>query len=171
MKLSRNSMARGRDEGRWRSDHGRLALRSSSQNAGRSLAFALLPPAFMHSFRNECIVTSALIAGSRHRVSGHISVNGVHGAVLLRDHLGSVPGKSQSVAEGVVSRFRDLNIWPSRRFWSSTNQLLVYSNVAADSVFTGKLWMGGCTPVQPRQRVNTCGWLRRSRSAAGFCPG
>ena len=93
----------------------------------------------------------ALIAGSRHRVNGHISVNAVHGAVLLRDHLGSVPGRSQGVAEGVVSRFRDLNIWLSKRFWSSTNQLLVYSSVAADSVFTGKLWMGGY-PVQPRQR-------------------
>ena len=58
-------------------------------------------------------VNGEVIMVDWHRVNGHISVNAYHGAVLLRDLLGSVPGRGQSVAERVVSRFRDLNIWLS----------------------------------------------------------
>ena len=65
------------------------------------------------SLRGECVfVDHAVIFQNPHllglrnlRVSGHISVNDVHRAVLLRDHLGSVPERSQGVAEGAVSRF------------------------------------------------------------------
>src|SRR5262249_38342831 len=56
----------------------------------------------------------------------HISASAVCFATIL----GSVPGTSQGVAEGVLSRFRDLNVWLSSRFWTGTNQLLVYSSVS-----------------------------------------
>src|SRR5262249_8153669 len=64
-----------------------------------------------------------------------------------------------------------LSVWLSRRFWACTNQLLVYSSVNCRFQFRNALDGRLYRLFPPRQRLNTCGCLRRSRSAAGFLPG